>query len=157
VRPDRKNEQSLAQETNRPNLPRFPLNRRFFRLGPRGTGKTSWTRYRFPRGLRIDLLDAASHRELAARPERLAELAKGHADRRQIIIDEVQKLPELLEVVHAWIEQKNDQQFILTGSRVCASFDGPGSTYLVGVPCKSLCILKWKWTSSFTGRPVSMR
>ncbi len=88
----------------------------FFLLGPRGTGKTSWTQHRFPDGFRIDLLDPASHRELAARPERLSELAKGHTDRQQIIIDEVQKLPELLEVVHAWIEQKTGQQFVLTGS-----------------------------------------
>lgn len=88
----------------------------FFLLGPRGTGKTSWTQHRFPEALRIDLLDPAVHRELAARPERLTELAKGNSTRRQIVLDEVQKLPELLEVVHSWIEQKTGQQFVLTGS-----------------------------------------
>jgi len=88
----------------------------FFLLGPRGTGKTSWTQHRCPQALRIDLLDPATHRELAARPERLTELLEGHIDDKQIVLDEVQKLPELLEVVHAWIERKTGQQFILTGS-----------------------------------------
>jgi len=88
----------------------------FFLLGPRGTGKTSWTQRRFPDALSIDLLDPAKHRELAARPEKLTELARGNMSRRQIVLDEVQKLPELLEVVHAWIEQKTGQQFVLTGS-----------------------------------------
>ena len=88
----------------------------FFLLGPRGTGKTSWTRHRFPRALRVDLLDPAMHRELAARPERLTELVRGNTAEKQIVLDEVQKLPELLEVVHALIEQKKGQQFVLTGS-----------------------------------------
>ncbi len=88
----------------------------FFLLGPRGTGKTLWTRHQFPDALRIDLLDPATHRELAARPERLAELVKGNPDRTQIVLDEVQKLPELLEVVHSLIEAKTGQQFVLTGS-----------------------------------------
>ena len=88
----------------------------FFLLGPRGTGKTSWTLRRFPDALRIDLLDPAVHRELAARPERLAELVRGNRQRQQIVVDEVQKLPELLEVVHALIEEKTGQQFVLTGS-----------------------------------------
>ncbi len=88
----------------------------FFLLGPRGTGKTSWARHRFPEAFRIDLLDPAVHRELAARPERLEELLEGNRGYRQIVVDEVQKLPELLEVIHARIERKGGQQFILTGS-----------------------------------------
>ncbi len=88
----------------------------FFLLGPRGTGKTLWTRHRFPDALRIDLLDPAVHRELVARPERLVELVAGNRHKKQIVLDEVQKLPELLEVVHALIEKKSGQQFVLTGS-----------------------------------------
>lgn len=93
-----------------------PTADHFFLLGPRGTGKTLWTRHQFPDALRIDLLDPATHRELAARPERLVELVKGNSDRKQIVLDEVQKLPELLEVVHSLIEAKTGQQFVLTGS-----------------------------------------
>jgi uncharacterized protein len=88
----------------------------FFLLGPRGTGKTLWTRKQFPGALVVDLLDPATHREMLARPERLKELVEGNPDRKQVIIDEVQKSPELLEVVHGLIEKKTGQQFILTGS-----------------------------------------
>ena len=88
----------------------------FFLLGPRGTGKTLWTRQCFPDALGIDLLDPAVHRELAARPERLREMVDANPARPQVVVDEVQKLPELLEVVHLLIERKTGQQFILTGS-----------------------------------------
>jgi predicted AAA+ superfamily ATPase len=93
-----------------------PPRSHFFLLGPRGTGKTLWTREQFPDALVVDLLDPATHREMLARPERLRELVEGNADRRQVVIDEVQKAPELLEVVHGLIEKKLCQQFILTGS-----------------------------------------
>lgn len=99
-------------------FPRFlqPSSEHFFLLGPRGTGKTLWTQHQFPDALRIDLLDPAVHREFAAHPERLREIAEGNPKVRQIVVDEVQKLPELLEVVHLLIERKTGQQFVLTGS-----------------------------------------
>lgn len=93
-----------------------PSRDHFFLLGPRGTGKTLWSAHHYPRALRIDLLDPETLRLLSARPERLTELAEGNRDRPQIIIDEVQKLPALLEVVHLLIERRTGQQFILTGS-----------------------------------------
>ncbi|MFU8847436.1 MAG: AAA family ATPase [Opitutales bacterium] len=76
-------------------LTRFlqPPEDHFFLMGPRGTGKTSWTQHRFEEALRIDLLDPGTHRELAARPEKLIELTKGNPDRKQIVLDEIQKLP----------------------------------------------------------------
>ncbi len=99
-------------------IPRFlePRADHFFLLGPRGTGKSLWTQQSFPEALRIDLLDPAVHRELAARPERLKELVEANTGRPQVVVDEVQKLPELLEVVHLLIERKSGQQFVLTGS-----------------------------------------
>ena len=89
-------------------IPRFfnPGRDHFFLLGPRGTGKTLWTHHRFPDALRIDLLDPAVHRELAARPERLREMVRGNPSRKQVVVDEVQKLPDLLGVVHLLIEEK---------------------------------------------------
>jgi uncharacterized protein len=99
-------------------IPRIftPGRDHFFLLGPRGTGKTLWATHHYPEALRIDLLDPETLRLLSARPERLAELVEGQRDKPQIIIDEVQKLPPLLEVVHLLIERKTGQQFILTGS-----------------------------------------
>lgn len=98
--------------------PRFfePPKGHFFLLGPRGTGKTSWTRQRFPEALRIDLLDPGTLRELAARPERLREQLAARSGPKDVVIDEVQKLPDLLEVVHGVIEEKTGERFILTGS-----------------------------------------
>ena len=98
-------------------VPRFlnPARGHYFLLGPRGTGKTLWCAHQYPDALRIDLLDPAALRQLSAQPERLAELVAG-ARKKQIVIDEIQKLPELLEVVHLLIERKQGQQFVLTGS-----------------------------------------
>ena len=88
----------------------------FFLLGPRGTGKTLWCSHEFPDALRIDLLDPATLRQFSAQPERLRELVDANPSRKQIFVDEIQKLPELLEVVHLLIEKKAGQQFVLTGS-----------------------------------------
>lgn len=94
----------------------------FFLFGPRGTGKTWWSATAFPGALRIDLLDPETMRSLAARPERLRELLAGHPHARTVVIDEVQKLPGLLEVAHQIIEEHSRRrkgggpQFVFTGS-----------------------------------------
>lgn len=88
----------------------------FFLLGPRGTGKTWLTQRLFPDALRIDLLDPETVRSMSARPERLRELLAARPDVRQVVVDEVQKLPDLLEVAHLLIEEKRNVQFIFTGS-----------------------------------------
>lgn len=98
--------------------PRYfsPPTDHFFLLGPRGTGKTWLTQRLFPDALRIDLLDPETVRSLSARPERLRELLAAKPDAGQVVIDEVQKLPDLLEVAHMLIEEKRNVQFIFTGS-----------------------------------------
>jgi predicted AAA+ superfamily ATPase len=86
----------------------------FFLFGPRGTGKTSWAREKIAAGLYIDLLETESFVDLLAHPERLEKMIPpGFKD--WIIIDEVQKIPQLLNEVHRLIEGKN-YKFILTGS-----------------------------------------
>jgi predicted AAA+ superfamily ATPase len=99
-------------------IPRIftPGKDHFFLLGPRGTGKTLWTMHYYPGALRIDLLDPEILRQFSARPERLVEVFEANPQKQQIVIDEIQKLPALLEVVHLLIERKTGQQFILTGS-----------------------------------------
>ena len=86
----------------------------FFLFGPRGTGKTSWVREKIPNALYIDLLKTANFIDLSARPGRLEEMIPPGFD-NWIIIDEVQKIPILLNEVHRLIEEKG-YRFILTGS-----------------------------------------
>ncbi|HEY4255197.1 MAG TPA: AAA family ATPase [Chlamydiales bacterium] len=86
----------------------------FFLFGPRGTGKSSWTKEQVPEGLRIDLLETDAFIDLSARPQRLEQMIPPHF-KEWIIIDEVQKIPLLLDEVHRLIENKG-YKFILTGS-----------------------------------------
>ncbi len=87
----------------------------FFLFGPRGTGKSTWLKRHFSDAVVIDLLAPEVFRGYAAHPERLREIVTG-AEGKVIIIDEVQKIPELLDVVHELIERGSGFQFILTGS-----------------------------------------
>jgi predicted AAA+ superfamily ATPase len=88
----------------------------FFLFGPRGTGKSTFLKKHFNEALWIDLLMPEKLRYYKAYPERLKELLLGNPEKKTIIIDEVQKAPELLDVIHSYIEEKKDIQFILTGS-----------------------------------------
>ena len=99
-------------------IPRFLTLPRgsFFLFGPRGTGKTTWLRSVLPNALVVDLLQPEEYRRLAARPERLHELVRGVAPGSDIVVDEVQRVPELLNVVHSLIESGDGYRFVLTGS-----------------------------------------
>ena len=88
----------------------------FFLLGPRGTGKTTLVRANFPDALYIDLLQPDVFRSLLARPERLREMVHGNPGTPTIVLDEIQKVPELLDVVHALMEEDRRRRFVLTGS-----------------------------------------
>jgi predicted AAA+ superfamily ATPase len=93
-----------------------PPPRSFFLFGPRGTGKSTWLAQVLPDALLIDLLQPDVVRELAARPERLRDLVRGAPERSTVILDEVQRVPELLHVVHGLIESPDRRRFVLTGS-----------------------------------------
>ncbi len=88
--------------------------RSFFLFGPRGTGKTTWLKKKFPKSLYLDLLESNIFRQLLAKPERLEEMIPSSFG-DWIILDEIQKIPELLNEVHRLIENKK-YKFILTGS-----------------------------------------
>lgn len=88
----------------------------FFLFGPRGTGKTTWLKQNCPDALWIDLLEPDIFRSYSAYPERLREIILAHPDKKTVVIDEIQKIPELLSVIHFLIEKKLKIQFILTGS-----------------------------------------
>jgi predicted AAA+ superfamily ATPase len=99
-------------------LSRFlsPPRHSFFLFGPRGTGKTTWLRQTLPDALLLDLLQPDLVRELLARPERLRDLVAPMPSGATVVIDEVQRVPELLSVVHGLIESEPKRRFVLTGS-----------------------------------------
>lgn len=88
----------------------------FFLFGPRGTGKSTLIRRDFENAVWIDLLKPEVLRIYSAYPERLNDVINANPDKMAIVIDEVQKVPSLLAVVHSIIEEKKGKQFILTGS-----------------------------------------
>lgn len=88
----------------------------YFLLGPRGTGKSTYIRAAYPDALYLDLLQPDLFRSYTARPERLSEAVHAQKEKRIVIIDEIQKAPQLLEVVHGLIEEKRGLQFVMTGS-----------------------------------------
>jgi uncharacterized protein len=91
-----------------------PKSKSFFLFGPRGTGKSSWVRAQFPNSLYFDLLESSLFFELTGAPDRLElKIPEGFKD--WVIIDEIQKVPALLDEVHRLIEKRR-LKFIMTGS-----------------------------------------
>ncbi|HRY93805.1 MAG TPA: AAA family ATPase [Myxococcota bacterium] len=88
----------------------------FFLFGPRGTGKSTWMKENLRGSLWIDLLLPETFRSLSARPERLRELVAGRTGPLVVVIDEVQRVPQLLPQVHALLEEDRRLRFVLTGS-----------------------------------------
>ena len=89
----------------------------FFLWGPRQTGKTTLLRQRYPNARRVDLLKADEFRRYMANPERLREEieAAGTPPGGQVVIDEIQKAPALLDEVH-WLIENRGVHFALCGS-----------------------------------------
>ena len=89
----------------------------FFLWGPRQTGKTTLLRKTYPDARWVDLLKADEYRRYGARPERLREELEAGPPRprQQIVIDEIQKVPALLDEVH-WLIENRGLAFALCGS-----------------------------------------
>ena len=86
----------------------------YFLLGPRGVGKSCFVNNSYKKALYFDLLDSDIYTKLLASPRRLSEYIPS-SFKQWIIIDEIQKIPALLDEVHRLIE-KRKLKFILTGS-----------------------------------------
>ena len=91
-----------------------PPRQSFFLFGPRGVGKTVWLHQQFPTALFFDLLDHQVYTQLLARPERLGEQIP-QRQKDWVVLDEIQRVPELLNEVHRLIESRR-LHFVLTGS-----------------------------------------
>ncbi|MEI6242623.1 MAG: AAA family ATPase [Chlamydiota bacterium] len=101
-----------------PRLQQFSQKHSFFLFGPRGTGKSTLLKQRFDpnQSLWLDLLDSQVEDSLTRNPENLYAMVKALPNEiGYIIIDEIQKIPKLLDEVHRLIEE-TDKSFILTGS-----------------------------------------
>ena len=91
------------------------LDQSFFLFGPRGTGKTTWVRHEFPNAHVINLLDEFLYQSYLADVSRFAGELRALPDGSWVFVDEIQRLPNLLNEVHRFIEEKQ-HKFILTGS-----------------------------------------
>jgi predicted AAA+ superfamily ATPase len=96
----------------------LPSGQSAFLWGARKTGKSTYLRKQFPQSLVFDFLDTDLVLELSKRPALLRErlLAQdGAALKQPIILDEVQKVPHILDEVHGLIENRK-LPFVLCGS-----------------------------------------
>ena len=106
-----------------------PPKQSFFLFGPRGVGKTAWLHAELPDALFFDLLDHHVYTQLVAEPQRLGDqIPKGH--KSWVVVDEVQRAPDLLNEVHRLIESRR-LKFALTGSSA-RKLRGRGVNLLAG-------------------------
>ena len=96
----------------------LPPRQSAFLWGPRKTGKSTWLHQTFPRSIRYDLLNTDVLFRLAKQPHILREelqAASEEALESPVILDEVQKVPSILDEVH-WLIENKGLRFILCGS-----------------------------------------
>jgi hypothetical protein len=87
----------------------------FFLFGVRGVGKSTWTRAAFPQAHTFDLLDEGLYHSLLSEPSTFAAELAALPRSTPVIVDEVQRVPALLNEVHRAMETRR-QRFILLGS-----------------------------------------
>src|SRR5438552_3081848 len=89
----------------------------FFLFGPRGTGKTTWLRQVLPEALWFDLLRTNTYLELTRQPKLFRQQVEALPRSSWVVVDEVQRIPELLNEVHALIADYGRRfRFALSGS-----------------------------------------
>ena len=93
----------------------FPKSHSFFLFGVRGSGKTSLLKKTFPKAYYIDLLNEKTYQNYLANTGQFYQEASSQAKGSLIIVDEIQRMPWLLNEVHRLIESSS-HRFILTGS-----------------------------------------
>jgi predicted AAA+ superfamily ATPase len=92
-----------------------PPRSSFFLLGPLGTGKSSWVHAVMPHAVLVDLLDEARYQAYLADPGLFAAELRAIPVGSWVAVDEIQRLPSLLNEVHRGMEERR-LKFVLTGS-----------------------------------------
>jgi predicted AAA+ superfamily ATPase len=87
----------------------------FFLWGVRQSGKSTLLKEKYPQSLVFDLLLSDLHRRLLNNPEQFREIVLASNPQSPVIVDEIQKLPMLLDEIH-WLIENKKYQFILSGS-----------------------------------------
>lgn len=111
----------------------------YFLFGPRGTGKSTWLEEKFPKAQIISLLDPSVRRELRAYPERLKNYVQVRPEKSTIVIDEIQRAPEVLDVVHQMMDSDAGYRFIMTGSSARKLKRNASADLLGGRAAKRMC------------------
>ena len=93
-----------------------PPTRSSFLFGPRGTGKSTYARQCFPDALVLDMRAGPLARAYTAAPERLHETLDASPASQWVVIDEVQRVPTILDAVHQRLDREPARRFLLTGS-----------------------------------------
>ena len=102
----------------------------FFLFGVRGVGKSTWARARLPNAKRFDLLDQRQYHDLLTDPGAFGGALRALEKRSWVVVDEVQRLPGLLNEVHRAIEERG-LRFALLGSSA-RKLNAQGTNLLAG-------------------------
>lgn len=87
----------------------------FFLWGPRQTGKSTLLKALYPDSLWFDLLLTDVFERFQRNPSQLREIIMATQPVKPVVIDEIQKIPALLDEIH-WLIENNKIRFILSGS-----------------------------------------
>ena len=91
------------------------LDEAMFLFGGRQVGKSTLLKERFPKAVYIDLLNSELKNRYRQHPEEFRESLLRHAPETLVIVDEIQKVPDLLDEVH-WLMVNRGLFFVLSGS-----------------------------------------
>ena len=91
------------------------LDEAMFLFGGRQTGKSTLLKERFPKAVYIDLLKSDVRNRFKQHPEEFRESLLRYPPETLVIVDEIQKVPDLLDEVH-WLMVEKGLWFILSGS-----------------------------------------
>lgn len=86
-----------------------------FFWGARQTGKTTLLKHQFPNSIYIDFLINSDFQRFSSNLDLLRQIVEANKPEQAVIIDEIQRLPDLLNEVH-WLIVNKGTQFILSGS-----------------------------------------